>query len=79
MDRIPKAMFRVVEENVLSSSFPFLSLTLLFESKALINPKSHCLQSVHLACLGHLLSLSPKCWGLQAVATSASFYMGFGI
>lgn len=39
MDRIPKAMFHIVEENVLSSSSPFLSLTLFFESKVLINPK----------------------------------------
>lgn len=79
MDRIPKAMFRIVEENVLSSSSPFLSLTLFFESKALSNPESHRLQSVHLACLGHLLSLPPKCWVLRQLLPWLAFTWALGI
>lgn len=79
MDRIPKAMFRIVEKNVLSSSFPFLSLTLFFESKALINSKSHRFQSVHLACLGHLPSLPSKCWVLRQLLPSLAFTWALGI
>lgn len=70
MDRIPKAMFRIVEENVLFSSSPFLSLTLFFESKVLINPKvidsSQCIQP----------ALGISCLCLPSAGFSGSCYLG---
>lgn len=77
MDRIPTAMFHIVEENVLSSSSPFLSLTLFFESKVLINPK--VIDSSQCIYLGHPLSLPPKCWVLRQLLPLLAFTWALGI